>query len=81
MRLTFPTHGRLAVPDALGLRWDKVRDLGRHIAWRYAVDSSKLDPLDCERLAEVDYASFCGVVLCVGQPRIATVVDEILTAD
>lgn len=54
MGLAFATHWNLVLPDRLRFLWDKVGDLGCHVARRHAVRTGKLHPFDCEGLAEMD---------------------------
>lgn len=35
-----------------------------HVAWGNAVDAGKLNPLNRQRLAEMNHTGFRGVVLC-----------------
>lgn len=61
--LTLPTHWDLRPPDGFGLRRHEVGNLCGHVARRDCVDASEPDPFHGERLAEVNHACFCGVVL------------------
>lgn len=67
MSLAFSSHRNLAVPDALRLYWNKVRDLGCHVTRRNTVHSGELYPFHGQRFAKMSYACFCCVVLQLDQ--------------
>jgi len=62
IRFTLTTHGDFGPPNVLRLRWDELGNLRGNVAWRDGVDSRKLNPLDRQRLAEVDDASLGCIV-------------------
>ena len=65
MSLTLSSHWNLVLPDILCLLRYEIADLSGHVTRRHSIRPRKLDPLDGQALAQMDYTSLGRIVCCL----------------